>query len=252
MSRNYELMQQANLSLPVDHGAARTGHETAAAVAPSRVSAKAGSDDVAREEVLKLVQRLFLADSEHPLRIVVFSGIDAGSGCSHICSLAAEILATTSKGNVCLVDANLRTPSLPEVFGVSNHYGLTDSLRSTGPIREFAKPLQPDNLWLLSAGSLGADAAGMLGTDAMKLRLKELRQQFDYILIDSSPLNTFADAFALGKMADGLVLVLESNTTRRESALRVAERLCAAQVQVLGAVLNNRTYPIPESVYRRI
>jgi len=79
-----------------------------------------------------------------------------------------------------------------------------------------------------------------------------LRDAFDYILIDAPPLNQYAEAIGLGQLADGLVLVLEANATRRESALRVTEMLRAAQVQVLGAVLNKRTFPIPQSLYHRL
>jgi Mrp family chromosome partitioning ATPase len=68
-------------------------------------------------------------------------------------------------------------------------------------------------------------------------------------LIDSPPLNTYADGIALGQLADGLVLVLEANSTRREVALRVAEHLRAAQVRMLGAVLNKCSFPIPETLY---
>jgi Mrp family chromosome partitioning ATPase len=66
------------------------------------------------------------------------------------------------------------------------------------------------------------------------------------------PLNQYADAMALGQLTDGVVLVLEANSTRKESALKAIESLRAAQIEVLGAVLNKRTFPIPESVYRRL
>jgi Mrp family chromosome partitioning ATPase len=49
-----------------------------------------------------------------------------------------------------------------------------------------------------------------------------------------------------------MVLVLEANATRRDATARITERLYAMQVKVLGAVLNKRTFPIPESLYRRL
>jgi succinoglycan biosynthesis transport protein ExoP len=184
--------------------------------------------------------------------VVIFAGIDAGNGCSSICAHVADILASQKLGSVCMVDANLRTPALPEIYGVSNHYGLTDALSKKGPIRDFAKVVRSDNLWLLSCGSLAhetADSPAMLNSETMKTRIAELRKEFDYVLIDSAPLSTYSDGVVLGQLADGLVLVLEANSTRRESAARVAENLRAAQVRILGAVLNKRTFPIPESVY---
>jgi succinoglycan biosynthesis transport protein ExoP len=109
-----------------------------------------------------------------------------------------------------------------------------------------------ENLWLLSSGSFEADmaeSAGLLNSETMKVRVMELRNEFDYVLIDSAPMNTNAEGVLLGQLADGLVLVLEANSTRREAAVRITESLHASNVRVLGAVLNKRTFPIPESVY---
>jgi len=79
-----------------------------------------------------------------------------------------------------------------------------------------------------------------------------LREQFDYVMIDAPPLNSYSEGVALGQFADGLVLVLEANSTRRDATARIAERLHSMQVQILGAVLNKRTFPIPASLYRRL
>ena len=86
----------------------------------------------------------------------------------------------------------------------------------------------------------------------MKARVNELRKEFDYVLVDAPPLNDYSDALALGQISDGLVLVLEANATRRESAVRIADTLRASQIRVLGAVLNKRTFPIPEGLYSRL
>ena len=83
----------------------------------------------------------------------------------------------------------------------------------------------------------------------MKARVAELRKEFDYVLMDSPPLNTYADGVAIGQLTDGLVVVLEANSTRREAAAKVTENLRAAQIKILGAVLNKRTFPIPEILY---
>jgi Mrp family chromosome partitioning ATPase len=65
-------------------------------------------------------------------------------------------------------------------------------------------------------------------------------------------LNTYSDGVALGQLADGVVLVLEANSTRREAAAKVTENLRAAQIKILGAVLNKRTFPIPGFLYHRL
>jgi capsular exopolysaccharide synthesis family protein len=253
MSKNFELLQQAELpSIP----AVSTREISSVQAGPYTSGAKKDHSHrfnlnrIAEEESLRLVQTVFLGANAP--RVVMFAGIDAGNGCSHICAEAAEILATNVLGSVCLVDGNLRTPSLPEFFGVSNHHGLTDSLRNTGAIREFAKKLRLDNLWLLSSGSLAGDSSVLLNSESLKTRIAELRKEFDYVLIDSPPLSSYSDGIVLGQLADGVVLVLEANATRREVAMRVADSLRAKEVKVLGAVLNKRTFPIPDAVYKRV
>ena len=129
---------------------------------------------------------------------------------------------------------------------------MTDSLLKEGAIRSFAKQVYRDNLWLLSCGSLAVDSPNLLNSEQLHLRLAELRKEFDYVLIDVPPVNQYSDAMALGQIMDGLVLIVEANSTRKESALKAMETLRGAQVEVLGAILNKRTYPIPESVYRRL
>lgn len=209
-------------------------------------------DRVAQEECLKLVQRVFLGSPANVRRVVVFAGVDRGDGCSRICLEAARILAANTSGSICLVDANFRSPSLPGFLGVSDDRGLVDSLMAEGEIRGFAKQLTPSNLWLLPAGDMAPESPSLLNSESLKLRLQELRSEFDYTLIDAPALNLFTDAIALGRNADGVVVVLQAESTRRESALKGLQTLRDAHIEVLGAVLNRRTFPIPEFVYRRL
>jgi Mrp family chromosome partitioning ATPase len=251
MSKNFDLMQEV---IALEHQVAPPGI--------GRISPLVERDDVrpfrplrldqlTREESLKLVQRLFLGQGEKRVHAAVFAGIDPGNGCSRLCGETARVLADNVPGSVCLVDANLRAPSLPDSFGVTNHWGLTDALFKQEPIRHFVKPAYRNNLCLLSAGSLAGDSH-VLNLERLNFRFAELRKEFDYVLVDAPPLNQYADASVLGQITDGVVLVLEANSTRKESALKVIEALRDAQVEVLGAVLNKRTFPIPESLYRRL
>jgi capsular exopolysaccharide synthesis family protein len=259
MSKNFELMQQAGLDQalrpvrpvrapdlpPSPRRRVRNGHGL-------KKSAHLDIEQFAREESLRLVQRIFLLQTQAPPRAVVFAGIDHGNGCSEICVSVAQTLAGNVRGSICLLEANLRSPALPGLFGTTNHYGLTDALLQEGPIRSFAKPLRGDNLWLLSSGSLAPDSAKLLNSDRLKTRFAELRKEFDYVLIDAPPLTRYADAVGFGQMTDGFVLILEANVTRREAALRVSENLRASGIHVFGAVLNKRTFPIPESLYHKL
>jgi len=255
MSKNFELMQQAGKDqelrpirnaepAPAGYGnGGGNGH---------READGPDLDQLAGEEALRLVQRVFLLQAQEPPHMVAFAGIDHGNGVSRTCVRVAETLAKNIRGTVCVLEANLRSPALPGMFGTTNHHGLTDALLQDGPIRSFTKPVRGDNLWLLSSGALAADSAKLLNSDKLKTRLAELRKEFDFVLIDTPPLTRYSDAIALGQMTDGFILVLEANSTRREAALQVAEGLRAANIRILGAVLNKRTFPIPETLYNRL
>jgi capsular exopolysaccharide synthesis family protein len=254
VSKNFELMQQATAERQPQSVVGQsdiprlvTGNGNGLGKAKNL-----DLDRFAREESLKLVQRVFLLQASSAPRVVMFAGVDPGNGCSQICAQTAEVLAASVSGTVCVVDANLRTPSMPEYFGVMNHRGLTNSLLEDGPVRSFAKQLRPENLWLLSCGALAADSPKLLRTEKLMERMSELRHQFDFILIDVPALNPYADAAAVAKLCDGIIMVLEANSTRRESARKMTESLQMTNTPILGAVLNKRTFPVPESLYRRI
>jgi len=260
MSKNFELMQQAGKGQaprpsPVQNPAPKlnfgNGHGNGNGKR-HREAEGLDLDLLAGEEALRLVQRVFLLQSQEPPHMVVFAGIDHGNGCSRVCVSVAETLAKNIRGSVCLVEANLRSPALPEMFGTTNHHGLTDALLQDGPIRSFAKLVRGENLWLLSSGALAADSANLLNSERLQTRFAELRKEFDFVLIDAPPLTPYSDALAFGQLTDGFILVVEANATRREAALQVAENLRAANVRILGAVLNQRTFPIPESLYHRL
>ena len=254
MSKNFELMQQTFSESEV-----RPSRAIAPNIPPLQTNGARHHEDgkldlgqLASEEVLRLVQRVFLLQAEEPPRVVVLAGVDRGNGCSDLCVQVADVLAKNIKGSVCLVEANLRAPRLPGMFGTTNHHGLTESLLQEGPVRSFAKPVRGEKLWLLSSGSLATDSPQLLHSQRLKARMTELRQEFDFVIIDAPPLTPYSDAIGLGQVADGLVMVLEANSTRRDAAFQVAENLRAANIRILGAVLNKRTYPIPDSLYRRV
>jgi receptor protein-tyrosine kinase len=247
MSKHFELMQQ------MENGQSFASDSTEARAFPARDGNNYdGRRRWAHEEALRLVQRIFLLQTREPPRAVVFAGIDHGSGCSQICASVAEILATYASGPVCLVEANFRSPGLSELFSIANHYGLTDSLLQKGPISSFTKPAPQENLWLLSSGSLAPDSASLLTSEHLRERIDELHQKFRFVIIDAPPLTRYSDAVVLGQHTDGVVLILEAASTRREAAAAAAANLRSVNIPILAAVLNKRTFPIPEPIYKRL
>ena len=82
--------------------------------------------------------------------------------------------------------------------------------------------------------------------------MAELRGRFDFVLVDAPSTSVSEAAFVLGRLADGVVVVVQANSTRRETARLMTEEFEENHVRVLGAVLHGRTYPIPEVIYKRL
>ena len=128
MSKNFELMQNIGIGLEKDptpeipraqpFPVERRGNKRLNQHIPSRPACS--------RRMPAIGAALFLLQSEPP-HCVVYAGIEHGNGCSWICAQTAELLSENTPGTVCLVEANLRSPSLTQIFGVPNHSGLTDA-----------------------------------------------------------------------------------------------------------------------------
>jgi Mrp family chromosome partitioning ATPase len=252
MSKNFELLHQIGKAQEVLQS------EMAPSLGPAvPAEAFAGTpaleiDRKTREEVGRLVQRLFLAPGSAAPRHVVFTATESGDGCTWICARVGEILAAHSSSSVCIVDCNMRAPSLHHQFSVDNHYGLADALSGEGPIRQFVQQLSRPNLWLVSCGALEPASHELLTSERMRMRLSELRSQFDYVLLDVAAFPSSNHAMVFGGWCDGVVLVLKAHSTRRDATRDVTLQLQASNVAVLGAVLNQRTFPIPDRIYHKL
>jgi Mrp family chromosome partitioning ATPase len=246
MSRNYEVLQTA-----FSPGSG-VGPGNGAEGAGNKYQYAADLNDVIRAELTKLVRELFCVPRPAESRSVVFSSLEEGSGCSWVVIRAAKVLASLLPGSVCLVDANLRSPSLHRGFGLTNDCGLGDTTARLGSGRQCAQRISGGNLWVMSSVCLESHDDDNPTSDAIYARIRELRKEFDYILIDSPPVSTCSDALLLALNADGLVLVLKANVSRRDTAQRALRDLAAAHVPLLGTVLNHRTFPLPAVLYRRL
>jgi Mrp family chromosome partitioning ATPase len=234
MSRYFDLMQQAGIGEAAIVG--NTTNLTASAVKEHGVHQSRSSS--VNDETLDLVQRIFLLPVEKPPQVVVFAAVDEQGDASGICASVAETLARMSKGPVCLVEGNFRSPNLPGLFGRVNRHGLAEALAGDEAISTFCQPVAQENLWLLSSGALDASSPSLLTPENLKSRFTELRDAFEFIVVDGPPLGRYAETMIMGRLADGLALVLQAGSTRREAAASAAANLRVANIPIVAAVLN--------------
>ncbi len=253
MSRNFELLQKVQS----EHGDGNVLGVSAQAAALAPISAarhapRLPTGGLAREEIERLVQRLFLLETEERPCVVAFCPVEGGNDGSAISARVAEYLAAKVSGSVCLVDANIQVPVLHEYFGYPNESGFCEFLQDESSPQKLVREFDHSNFSLLTAGSAEGYSALGLTPERLRSRLALLRRVYSYVVIATSPISSSSIVLPLAQVSDGCVLVVRSDVTRREAARKAKQELESANVRVLGTVLTDRTYPIPESLYSRL
>jgi Mrp family chromosome partitioning ATPase len=256
MSKNFELMLLAERETEKSGIDAEKRPEHVW-VMPARSSDGRGvsmeMDHHSREQVSKLIRHLF-GTAGGP-RVVALTAVEQGNGCTWMTAQCARTLAAQTSGKICIIDANLHNPALHKYFAVGNDRGLGDALSQLEikDIREYMSPAPSlPNLSIMTAGSMAGSRSGPLRAEAFAVVLATLRGLFEFILIDTPAISSYSDALGVGQAADGLALIVAEQDTRKKSARHVLKELGKSNVRVLGAVLNKRTFPIPQKIYDKL
>jgi Mrp family chromosome partitioning ATPase len=218
---------------------------------PTKAPPSTEFEKIKRREEAKLVQRIFYRGDQRAPQVVIFSGVEAGWASPIIGARISEILAAREQGPVCIVDANLEAPLLHRYFRLDNRKGLSDAILDSGPVQDFTHHLSETNLWVMPSGTADIKQHLPGSSDRLSSIMIELRTLFKYVVIDF-PLHLDGAPIVHRFAADGLVLVVEANSTRRETVRELMEELQMLRTRVLGVVLNNRTFPIPEAIYHKL
>jgi capsular exopolysaccharide synthesis family protein len=170
-----------------------------------------------------------------PQKMLITSAIE-GEGKTWTAVHTATAFAQTGAKTL-LIDADLRRAQCHDALGVDNSGGLSEVLVGQLDPGDSVRLIEDRNLFLLSAGSSVPNPAELLTSAKMLEVLRFFSEQYQYILMDSSPLMYASDTVGIATMADGVVLVAGS-ATPKNSVRRAAERLALAGANVLGVVLN--------------
>jgi capsular exopolysaccharide synthesis family protein len=148
------------------------------------------------------------------------------------------ICMAQSGRKVLLLDADLRRPSQHTIHGLSQSPGLTQVLTDQLPFDQAVQPTAVPSLDLLAAGAEVSNPAELLATARFGALVGELRQAYDIVIIDTSPLLVVTDPSVIAVVIDGMVLVVRASVTRRFDAERSQDLLKALETPVLGLVIN--------------
>jgi hypothetical protein len=201
-------------------------------------------EDFAHQQIRGLVRRVFfsnLASSEESIKQVVFSAVEDSTDLVEICDQVGRALAFETSAEVAIVRRISTevpaTPRSPWQSGSTN-------------VRAFSTHLAR-NLWSVPETVL-QELCPEPRNRFWLWALAELRNDFEYTLIQSPPGTLWSGNRFLGQLTDGVILVVEAHRTRGVTACNIKQLLEGTQSRILGTVLSQRTFPLPQKLYRRL
>lgn len=184
--------------------------------------------------------------TDQPVQLLTVASSVAGEGSHRVARALADVYADDPAGPTLLVD--LVGDGIKEAPSGRGLFDLV--LNGGGNIDEYVTTVGP--LYVMGRGSRRDCPTYMWKSDRMKSLIDELRKRFTRIIFHVSPVLQSGDAVNVARMADGFLIVIRADGTRREVVLRAIELLAEAKGRVVGAVLTERKQVIPKSIYKRI
>lgn len=181
---------------------------------------------------------LLSCSPERTCRTVMVTSTNPREGKTTVASNLAITMAQAGY-RVLLIDADLRKPSIHEIFGLENDHGLSTLLSETGEPRVYIRKTEVENLHVLPGGPEPVNPAELLGSRKMRTLMTETSERYDVVVVDSSPVLGVADANILATMVDAVILVIQASKAKRAHVIRARNQLLGVNARLVGAVLNN-------------
>jgi capsular exopolysaccharide synthesis family protein len=179
----------------------------------------------------------FILPADEKCPVIGVTSSMRGEGKSTTATNLSYVFA--EKGSkVLLIDGDLRIPSIAKKLDIESTPGLSDLLKGKGAqMSEFQSPLLK-NWFVLPAGEIPPNPSELLGSERMANVLNQLREIFDYIIIDLPPVNIVSDAISISGLISGMIVVIREDYTEKKELERCLRQLKLSNVNILGCVMN--------------
>jgi polysaccharide biosynthesis transport protein len=179
-----------------------------------------------------------LQEVKHEAPVVLVTSSTTQEGKSLTSANLAVTLAQTGRKTV-VIDADLRRPTTHKNFSIERNEGLSDILMGRRDLASVITQTDVENLFVVSAGPIPPNPAELLAGSRMRELFQELREQFDFVLVDSPPIVPVTDPTVLAPFADAVLLVVRSAQSHRRELSEALSRLAGTGSTPTGMVLND-------------
>ncbi len=194
------------------------------------------------EQFRRLRTHIINPNQQNSPKTIMITSTLSGEGKSLIAINLAIIIAVEMQSHALLVDCDLRNPSISRLFGLKDTKGLSNYLLGESEIPDLLIKTSVDKLSIIAGGPIQENPVELIGSEKMKNLIQELKTRYKdrYIILDCSPLLATTEPTVLTEMADGILMVIKSGKTPRESIQQALKLL--NKDKIMGIVLNNMEY----------
>lgn len=171
------------------------------------------------------------------VKVITVTSCVPNEGKTTVCMKLAEVIAEAGK-KVIIVDADLRKSVMLGHIDSEGIIGLSNYLCSTYSLEDIICETQIDNMHVISCGRVPPNPSELLSSTEFEELISQLRELYDYVIIDSPPLGAVIDTAIISKVCDGSLLVVEAKKVSAKMVAKVVSQLKKANCRILGTVLN--------------
>ena len=188
------------------------------------------------EAVRTLRSGIHMSDVDQPPKVIHVTSSRPGEGKTTL-AMSLAVSAAFSGLKVVLVDADLRHPSMSRFFKLEREKGLVDLLVGVTTLQAVLRLQKDLKLMIIPAGSKSLNPTDLLGSERMKALLSDLRETFDYVVLDTPPVGPVVDPVIVANLADKTVFVVQWASTPRE-LVETSIQQVSTHKRVAGVILN--------------
>ncbi|MDW0108872.1 CpsD/CapB family tyrosine-protein kinase [Sporosarcina aquimarina] len=181
---------------------------------------------------------IHFSTADNDLRSILITSSSPSEGKSTCAANIAVVFAQEGR-KVLLIDSDMRKPTMHHTFRLNNGTGLSSVLTRQAEIADVVMDTAIENLHVMPCGPIPPNPAELIGSQTMKALIEQLKLEFDLLVFDAPPLLSVADAQILSNECDGTILVVDTGSTEKDSALKAKETLQSANARILGVLMNN-------------
>lgn len=170
------------------------------------------------------------------IKVIMVTSSQSNEGKSTFVSNLSITFSNLENKNILLIDCDLRKPTIHKIFGVSNIDGLTDILGKNKKVKDCIK--HSNGVSIITSGSIPLNPSEILASKKMEQFINSIRDEYDYIFIDTPPIAILTDAEIISGISDGTILIVGCGEVDRKNVKLAKEKLDNLNANILGAVVN--------------